>query len=402
MTVSSENVSAIGFEGFEKRLEITFFDPPLFTDPAGLGLRSLTRSQLDSVLDAASCTIVSQLSNSVFDSYVLSESSLFVYPHKIILKTCGTTKLLLSIDPILKLADSVGLTVSSVLYSRGTFNFPTAQVAPHRSFSEEVSYLNGYFGNLGSGSHAYVLGDPTVQDRCWHVYSACSADVEDPTDVVTLEMCMTGLKKEKASVFYKREGHLANEMTKLSGIDDVIPSHVICDFDFDPCGYSMNGIDGGAYSTVHVTPEDGFSYASYEAMGFDPGSVRFEPLVKRVLKCFEPKEFTVAVTCFGDDVAREWVSENGADVEGFTCGRTVKQELPGGGFVVYKTYVAETPAMEQHTPMSILALPSWNALEAAEDGHEMGIYGGEMSACGGDMAACGGGGFFGYNCVPPV
>jgi S-adenosylmethionine decarboxylase len=29
--------------------------------------------------------------------------------------------------------------------------------------------------------------------------------------------------------------------------------------------------DDQALSTIHVTPEDGFSYASYEVMGFNPG-----------------------------------------------------------------------------------------------------------------------------------
>lgn len=126
MAVSSETntnetpqpVSAIGFEGFEKRLEISFSNPPILSDPNGLGLRGLTRAQIDSILYPAACTIVSQLRNSELDSYVLSESSLFVYPLKIILKTCGTTKLLFSIEPILKLANSAGLTVSRVLYSR--------------------------------------------------------------------------------------------------------------------------------------------------------------------------------------------------------------------------------------------------------------------------------------------
>lgn len=374
---AGQPISAIGFEGFEKRLEITFSNPPIFTNPSGLGLRSLTRAQLDSFLDAASCTIVAQLSNSEFDSYVLSESSLFVYPHKIILKTCGTTKLLLSIDPILKLAKTVGLTVSSVLYSRGTFNFPSAQVAPHRSFSEEVSYLNRYFGNLASGPHAYILGDPTVPNRHWHIYAASSvADVEDSRGMVTLEMCMTGLNREKAAVFYKNEGHLAKEMTKMSRIHDIISSHTICDVDFEPCGYSMNGVDGGAYSTVHVTPEEGFSYASYEVMGFDSSSVRFEPLVQRVVSCFEPTEFTIAVTCFGGGVACDWANEKRANVEGFKCRNAVKQELPGGGFVVYKTYVAHIPTHEVHVPKSIMTLPyCWKAAEMADDGDEMVAYG---------------------------
>ena len=66
--------SPIGFEGYEKRLEITFSDAPVFVDPCGRGLRALSREQIDSFLDLARCTIVSQLSNKQLDSYVLSES----------------------------------------------------------------------------------------------------------------------------------------------------------------------------------------------------------------------------------------------------------------------------------------------------------------------------------------
>lgn len=47
-------VSAIGFEGYEKRLEISFFEPGVFVDPDGKGLRSLSKFQLDEVLGLAS------------------------------------------------------------------------------------------------------------------------------------------------------------------------------------------------------------------------------------------------------------------------------------------------------------------------------------------------------------
>lgn len=314
--------SAIGFEGFEKRLEITFSDPPVLADPKGLGLRALTRAQLDSILEPARCTIVSQLSNTELDSYVLSESSLFVYPLKIVLKTCGTTRLLMSIPQILKLADSLSLAPESVRYTRGTFIFQNSQPAPHRSFAEEVTFLNSFF-DTGSG---YVLGDPSSPNRNWHVYVAVM--VKDPRRrSVNLEMCMTGLDREKAAVFFNGGG----EMTKMSRIDEIVASHVICDYEFEPCGYSMNAIEGAAYSTVHVTPEDGFSYASYEAMGLDLGS----PLLKRVLRCFKPREFSVAVTCGG---GREeiWFG----DVEGYTCQSAVAQALPGGGWVVYRCFAA--------------------------------------------------------------
>jgi S-adenosylmethionine decarboxylase proenzyme len=104
--------------------------------------------------------------------------------------------------------------------------------------------------------------------------------------MVTLEMCMTGLDVKKAAVFFKNFAtggcSSAKEMTKLSGISDIIPEMEICDFDFDPCGYSMNGICGPAASTIHVTPEEGFSYASYEAMDFNLSSLVYSDVIKRV------------------------------------------------------------------------------------------------------------------------
>lgn len=346
-------VSAIGFEGYEKRLEISFSEASVFTDPNGRGLRTLTRTQIDSILDLARCTIVSELSNEDFDSYVLSESSLFVYPFKIVIKTCGTTKLLLAIPRILKLAEELSLPLAAVKYSRGTFIFPDAQPSPHKNFADEVAFLNRYFGGLKSGGNAYVIGDPAKPGQKWHIYYA----TEHPDEpVVTLEMCMTGLDKKKASVFFKTsaDGHTscAKEMTKLSGISEIIPEMEICDFDFEPCGYSMNAINGPAFSTIHVTPEDGFSYASYEVMGFNPASFAYGDLVKRVLRCFGPSEFTVAVTIFGEQGhAKTWGKK--LDVEAYACSNMVEQELPGGGLLIYQSFTASGEAA-LGSPRSVL------------------------------------------------
>ncbi|XP_022946262.1 S-adenosylmethionine decarboxylase proenzyme-like [Cucurbita moschata] len=359
--------SPIGFEGFEKRLEITFSEPPIFQDPEGLGLRALTRTQLDLILEPACCTIVYQLSNSEFDSYVLSESSLFVYPRTIILKTCGTTKLLLSIPMILQLADSLSLAAVAVKYSRGTFIFPDYQPAPHRSFSEEVTALNVYFGHFHS--EAYVIGDPAVPNRNWHIYSAVKSHSymnRTRTDLVTLEICMTGLNKEKAAVFCKKSGadSSADKMTKMSGISEIIPNHTICDFEFDPCGYSMNGIEGAAYSTVHVTPEDGFSYASYEAMGFDTTELPFSQLANRALRCFSPAEFSIAATCGSSSLMRAVDCDA---LEGYTCDNVVKQELPGGEWLVYRTYTVDRRPAESQ-PCKAPLIQCWKeAADAVEE-----------------------------------
>ncbi|GMI75287.1 S-adenosylmethionine decarboxylase 3 [Hibiscus trionum] len=327
-------VSAIGFEGYEKRLEIAFFEPGIFTDPDGKGLRALAKSQLDEILGPAECTIVSSLSNKLVDSYVLSESSLFVYPYTIIIKTCGTTKLLLAIPPILKLAESLSLALKSVRYTRGSFIFPGAQPYPHRNFSEEVAILDDYFGKLGGGSKACVMGG--LDKQKWHVYSASAESVPTNVPVYTLEMCLTGLDRERASVFYKDQSASAAVMTVSSGIRKILPKSEICDFEFDPCGYSMNAIEGAAISTIHVTPEDGFSYASFEAVGYDLKEMDLKQLVERVLVCFKPSDFSVAVHVDVEDQSLEQICL--LDVKGYCRGEMSIEGLGTGGCMMYQKF----------------------------------------------------------------
>lgn len=110
------------FEGSEKRLEVDFFPA------AGSGLRSLTRIQLDQLVENAGCCIVSDRHNEQFDAYVLSESSLFVFPTKLVLKTCGTTKILHAIPLLLELAAITGCSPKRCKYSRASFLFAHYQV----------------------------------------------------------------------------------------------------------------------------------------------------------------------------------------------------------------------------------------------------------------------------------
>ncbi|XP_052187366.1 S-adenosylmethionine decarboxylase proenzyme-like [Diospyros lotus] len=349
-------MSAIGFEGYEKRLEISFFEPSIFADPDGRGLRSLTKAQLDEIVEPAECTIVASLSNDQVDSYVLSESSLFIYPYKIIIKTCGTTKLLLAIPPILKLADALSLTVRSVRYTRGSFIFPAAQSYPHRNFSEEVVMLDSYFGKLGSGGHAYVMGSSN-ELRKWHIYSASADTVHSRDAVYTMEMCMTGLDRELSAVFYKSQSGSAAVMTHNSGIRKILPDSRICDFDFEPCGYSMNSIEDVAISTIHVTPEDGFSYASFETVGYDLKDVKLDWLVQRVLACFGPTEFSIAVHADAYIPVSSLEQTSLLSLEGYSLGERSCEELGMGGSIIYQKFVKTTGS---GSPRSILE--SWGEM----------------------------------------
>ncbi|XWS46426.1 hypothetical protein CRYUN_Cryun14cG0065600 [Craigia yunnanensis] len=306
----------------KKDFEVSFFEPGFFIDPRGVGLRSLSKVQLDEILTPAECTIVSSLSNNYVDSYVFSESSLFVYPYKIIIKACGTTKLLLSIPAILKLASNLSLSVWSVRYTRGSFIFPGAQPFPHHNFSEEVSILDCYFLKLGSRRKAYIMGG-SDKTKKWHIYSASAQMISHSHPVYTLEMCMTGLDRKKASVFYKTHASSAALMTEHS--------------------------------------EDGFSYASFEAAGYDFETVNSNQLIERVLTCFKPTEFSVSLHADfnGDDPGHRIPRY----VNGYFCEEKSFELLGNGGSVIYYSFVGADVCV---SPRSILKC-CWSEDEKDEE-----------------------------------
>lgn len=167
------------FEGPEKTLEVCFRKKNTdgdhvvvpTSDNERMGLRRLSRNDLDRICARARCTILSSVSNKYLDAYVLSESSLFVYPYMLVLKTCGTTTLLRCIAVLIDLGRHLGLEIDWVGYSRKNFNFPGDQAYPHQSFHQELDYLHSH-RNLsdrldGSG---YTLG-PVTSDH-WFVFVA--------------------------------------------------------------------------------------------------------------------------------------------------------------------------------------------------------------------------------------
>lgn len=70
-----------------------------------------------------------------------------------------------------------------------------------------------------------------------------------------------------------------------TGISSLLPKAIIDDYVFDPCGYSMNGLEGDAFSTIHITPECGFSYASLELYGYSSKALDPTSVVEKVIYC---------------------------------------------------------------------------------------------------------------------
>ncbi|XP_057471717.1 S-adenosylmethionine decarboxylase proenzyme 4 [Actinidia eriantha] len=327
-----------GFEGFEKRLELQFSGDDPSAEGHGLGLRWLGFESLEKVLHAVQCTVVSAVANHYFDSYVLSESSLFVYPNKIIIKTCGTTQLLKSIRPLLIYAADLGLTLSGCRYTRGNFIFPKSQPYPHTNFREEISFLEANLPN------SLIYRNATVMANQWHVFTASDHVISHVSaKVYIIEVCMTELDPVLARKFFRRPGDenpgevAGKEMTLITGIGEINPNSTICDFAFDPCGYSMNGIENDRYSTIHVTPEDGYSYASFEWVGsVYGGGDDLGEVLKKVAQVFRPATMTVAITGGGGE---EWTRVKGAvEHVGLRCRSCTADEFPSAGRVVFQTF----------------------------------------------------------------
>lgn len=125
------------------------------------------------MLDIVRCKVLSKVGNEHVDAYLLSESSMFVFPHKLILKTCGTTTLLNGLPELLRIAavdagfTTGGLSVATpyrVFYSRKSFMFPDKQMHPHKNWTDEVSFLDEWFNN---GS-AYMVGK--MNGEHWYLY----------------------------------------------------------------------------------------------------------------------------------------------------------------------------------------------------------------------------------------
>jgi S-adenosylmethionine decarboxylase len=296
------------FEGPEKNLCVEF-KPNIGHEK---GLRQLNRSNLDEICEAAKCTIMSKISNQYFDAYVLSESSLFIYKNKLIMKTCGTTLLLKCLIPLIKYTEKLGLEIDWLSYSRKNYLFPKSQLYPHCHFENEFQYIKQHpmLSSKIINGEGYVLG-PITNDH-WLTYvcdkpnniaansynnSLLNNNYND--DDITINIMMFDLDEKIASQFYKENysSSLSNDeigkaMTMTSGISTLVPGAFIDDRAFEPCGYSMNSMLHDTYSTIHITPEKECSYASFET---NHKLKSYNSLIKNVINIFKPKRFLITM-----------------------------------------------------------------------------------------------------------
>ena len=244
--IAADLDSTNAFEGPEKLLEVWFAPNAKSLPPTTKenGLKAVPSETWEAMLDLVNCKVLSIIKSEHVDAYLLSESSMFVFPHKIILKTCGTTTLLLGLRRLLRIAAAdagfpfhnaksledvhVAATPYRVFYSRKNFLFPDKQRGPHRSWKQEVKYLDDMFENGSAymvgkmnGDHWYLYitspnttltpprspvsstGSPSLPSTKipTGIISPLHTTVDDNADE-TLEILMTDLDPENAKQFY--------------------------------------------------------------------------------------------------------------------------------------------------------------------------------------------------------
>ncbi len=263
------------FEGPEKKLEIILLAP----QP---GLRDNADQRWDQVAEASHSHVISAVSSPEMDAYLLSESSLFVWSDRILMITCGRTTLARALP---RIAEIVGAeNVAFVFYEQKNFLYPQEQPS---SFEADVAFIETFF----PGKY-YKLG-PANDDHV-NVFYASPEQAAVPEGDITFQILMHDLASTAGKTFCATAGDDPDAVCRISGIADLYNLDLRFDcYLFEPFGYSLNGIAGGQYMTIHVTPQPEGSYTSFEC---NIPERDYGPLIQKVTDIFKPARFSVVLT----------------------------------------------------------------------------------------------------------
>ena len=306
------------FEGTEKKVE-------LIVDPRGGSLRERGHEFWDRVTRRAGARILSRISGPACEAYLLSESSLFVFDHKMIMITCGRTRL---VEAVLELLGSVRTEdVRFFVYERKNEVFPHRQPT---SFFDDVRVLREQLPGP-----AFRFGDQDEHHICLH---HLDREFEGSSGDRTLEILMHGIHDEVRSVFQVDD---APTIRRKIGLGSVFHGFDIDDHRFEPGGYSLNAIRDEEYWTLHVTPQSTGSYVSFETNHRDRGG--YAGVLDRVVDLFRPRAFDVVLFDDGEPF--------GHDPEGYVLKTHVARAMGCGYHIRFLGYYR--PQREVRAPTEL-------------------------------------------------
>lgn len=161
----------------------------------------------------------------------------------------------------------------------------------------------------------------------------------------TLEILMSRLAPSACKAFYHPSSPLSTStesvttdshqlgslLSKKLGLRKLLPNATEDAFLFSPCGFSSNSVQGDRYATIHVTPEEEFSYASFETnltfgdgmnlnrvTGLDDednlvvgGPTSLPTLVEAVLDIFKPSKLSITLFVSSDAPSKSHLNKKG-------------------------------------------------------------------------------------------
>ncbi|WP_076409606.1 hypothetical protein [Shewanella sp. UCD-KL12] len=247
------------FEGSEKIIEIGLTEP-------SSSLRQQPASFWQELVASAGAEIISHIQNDDCDAYLLSESSLFVWDKRIRMLTCGETQLC---DALVFFIEHFGS--HSIAYSTYQRKNEYLQQPEIRSFQQDLEFIKTSICGKG-----YRVGHLDSH----HHYLFVSANQDTSIKPLsTTELLMYHLAEPKA-VFYRSKGQTSAAIRAQLALDKLFQGFIFDDHLFTPFGYSLNGIKGDKYFTIHITPQAQSSYCSFET------NIAAEELPAKVLEQF--------------------------------------------------------------------------------------------------------------------
>ena len=256
------------FEGAEKKVEIVVGEKC----DALLNWPSQRWSEL---LRPSGASILSEIKNRQLKAFLLSESGMFVWNDRILLLTCGQTRL---VESILHFVKKVGVEhIKSIIFQRK--NEYLSHLQPSNFYSDVKqmrTLIDGKALRFGKvhGHHNLLF----------HSNRPFYPDEND----TTTELLMYDLGPRFAN-FLTRPDIRPEEIRSHFLFEGVLGDFSVDDFCFSPCGYSLNAIKDKNYYTIHITPQGSSSYASFETN--IPMNASIEKIFHHLLDILNPNSF---------------------------------------------------------------------------------------------------------------
>ena len=307
------------FEGSEKKIEVIF-------SPDSPSLLELPLKFWKKIVRSCGAEIISQADFPEIHSYILSESSLFVWSHRLVLITCGKTALSQSFIKILKIFPKESIEVC--FFQRKNEFFP--------SFQKSCFYRDLKKIQRTIPGKAYRFGP--LHDHHFFLFHS-SSDFEPSARDQTLETLIYDSK-----AFSDSSPHTVHRLKRE--LEKSFCGFEIQDQMFSPQGYSLNAIKGDLYYTAHITPEKSFFYISFET-NIQEDSV--QSLTDKILNIFEPKQFDFILF-----EPRGQKKESFALPDYFS-GADFYQVLDCGYNITYKNFYSKKMAEQKPAPINLIS-----------------------------------------------